>query len=80
VRSENDVFALAASASSSRLPYFWLECGTSDPWLEPNREMARTLKAHGVAYEFHERPGGHDWVFWNGAIRSWLHDWRERAR
>jgi len=79
VRSANDVFALAATSEPARLPYFWIACGTDDPWLEPNREMARTLKSHHVPYEYHERPGGHDWTFWDRAIRSWLDDWRGRV-
>jgi S-formylglutathione hydrolase FrmB len=74
VRSANDVFALAAAAKTDGLPYFWIACGTSDPWLEPNREMARTLKARGLAYEYRERPGGHDWTFWDWAVQSLLND------
>jgi S-formylglutathione hydrolase FrmB len=73
-RKANDVYALAAGATPERLPYFWIGCGTDDPWLEPNREMARTLKSHGVKYEYHERPGGHDWTFWDWAIKALLAD------
>ena len=36
--------------------------------------MARALKSRGVPYEYHERPGGHDWTFWDWAIKSLLAD------
>jgi len=74
VRKANDVFALASTAKVQGLPYFFLACGTSDPWLEPNREMARTLKARGIASEYHEQAGGHDWTFWDAAVKSFLND------
>lgn len=74
VRSSNDVYALAAAASPQATPYFWIACGTSDPWLEPNRALVRALQARGLAYEYHERPGGHEWEFWQWAIRSLLAD------
>lgn len=80
VRSANDVYSLAASAATGSTPYLWLACGTDDPWLEVNREMARALKARGLAYEYHERPGGHDWTFWDWSIRTWLADPRLAAR
>jgi S-formylglutathione hydrolase len=73
-RAANDVFALAAAADPATSPYFWIGCGTNDPWLEPNREMARALKTRGLAYEYHERPGGHEWTFWDWAIKSLLAD------
>ncbi len=74
IRTRNDVFALAAAAAPAQVPYVWIACGTNDPWLEPNREMARALKSRGVPYEYHERPGGHDWTFWDWAIKSLLGD------
>lgn len=80
VRSANDIYALSARASTSASPYFWIACGTSDPWLEPNRELVRTLNARGLAYEYHERPGGHEWGFWQWAIRSLLADPHVPAR
>lgn len=73
-RKANDVYTLAAASTPSSLPYLWIACGTSDPWLEPNREIARALKSRSAAYEFHERPGGHDWMFWDWAITSLLAD------
>lgn len=80
VRKANDVFAMAAAAKPDGLPYFWLAEGTSDPWLEPNREMARALKARGIATEYVEHPGGHDWTFWDWAVQSFLNSPHVTAR
>ena len=74
VRQSNDVYTLPGWAKPKQLPYFWIACGTADPWLEPNRELARLLKKSGAAYEYHERPGGHDWEFWNWASQAFLAD------
>jgi len=74
VRTSNDVYALAASASPADVPYFWIACGSNDPWLEPNRELVRVIKSRGLRYEYHERPGGHDWGFWQWSIRALLAD------
>jgi len=27
------------------------------------------LRAKGVTYEYHERPGTHDWKFWDAEIK-----------
>lgn len=80
VRSANDVYALASAAVPTATPYLWMACGTDDPWLDVNREMARTLKTRGLRYEYHERPGRHDWAFWDWAIRTWLSEPRLAAR
>ena len=73
-RAANDVYALASAAAPATTPYLWLAEGTDDPWLDVNREMARVLKTRGLRYEYHERPGTHDWTFWDWAITAWLAD------
>ena len=69
-RANNDVYALAAKADPKSLPYLYLTEGTSDPWLEPNRDLARVLSSAKIAYEYHESPGTHDWKFWDREIGS----------
>ena len=73
-RRANDVYALVPGAVPASTPYLWIAEGTDDPWLEVNREFVRAVKARGLAYEYHERPGNHDWTFWDWAIRTWLAD------
>jgi S-formylglutathione hydrolase FrmB len=72
VRRENDVYALVAHADPKTTPYFYLVEGTSDPWLEPNRELARALSAAKIPYEYHETPGTHDWTFWDREVGTIL--------
>jgi putative tributyrin esterase len=71
-RRDNDVYQLAATAPMTALPYLYLDCGTSDPWLAVNREFAQLLASRGIAHEFHEPPGGHDFDYWDRQIEAVL--------
>jgi putative tributyrin esterase len=64
-RRRNDPFALVETADVARTPYLYLTAGEQEPLLEPNRRFAALLKKRGFAYEFHTKPGGHDWGQWN---------------
>jgi len=67
-RRDNDVYQLARTASVTALPYLYLDCGTSDPWLDINREFAQLLAARGIAHEFHEEPGDHNFSYWDRQV------------
>jgi S-formylglutathione hydrolase FrmB len=71
-RAQNDVFSLLSQADVHRLPYFYLDCGTDDSFLETNRQLAAGLQQKKIPYEFHEMPGAHTWDYWNAAIRRFL--------
>ncbi len=71
-RRDNDVYRLAAEAGSTGLPYLYVDCGVDDPWFGINREFAAVLKARGLAHEFHEEPGNHDWRYWDRQVRAVL--------
>ena len=71
-RSENDLLKIAASADSHSAPYFYLDCGTDDPFFATNRDFTSLLRARKFAYEYHELPGNHNWVYWNARIRYFL--------
>lgn len=45
----------------------YLGCGTDDPLLEANKEIARVLEC-----ELHLARGGHDWSYWNEALQAVL--------
>jgi putative tributyrin esterase len=72
VRQQNDVFLLLASADIKALPYFYLDCGSGDMFLEVNRKFVAQLQQMKIPYEFHEMPGGHEWKYWDGAIQRFL--------
>jgi putative tributyrin esterase len=72
MRSQNDVDVLIGVADHKQQPYFFLECGASDPLLPSNRRVVGELSSHGFAYEYHELPGAHTWPFWDGALPTML--------
>jgi len=67
-RTASDPFVLARSADPARTPYIYLTAGETEPLLAPNRRFAALLKSRGFAYEFHTKPGGHDWGEWDAQI------------
>jgi S-formylglutathione hydrolase FrmB len=71
-RRQNDVDALIGVADHTQQPYFFLECGASDPLLSSNRRVVEEFSSHGFAYEYHELPGAHTWPFWSGALPTML--------
>ncbi|MBX7172252.1 MAG: esterase family protein [Pyrinomonadaceae bacterium] len=67
-RNQNDVFQLIKNypvEEFSRLPYFYLDCGVEDGFLEINRNFADLLEEKEIPFEFHEIKGGHDWNYWD---------------
>jgi len=71
-RSQNDVDTLIGTVDRTQQPYFFLECGTSDPLLSSNRRVVDELSSHGFVYEYHELPGAHTWPFWDAALPTML--------
>lgn len=47
-----------------RLPPFRFDCGTTDPLIAHNRELHRALEGAGIAHDYAEFPGGHEWPYW----------------
>ena len=71
-RTQNDVDTLIGAVDRTEQPYFFLECGASDPLLSSNRRVVEELSSHGFAYEYHELPGAHTWPFWSEALPTML--------
>lgn len=67
-RRSMDPFALVQSAQPPDTPYIYLSAGEHEPLLEPNRRFTARLKERHFAYEFHTKPGGHDWAEWDAQI------------
>ncbi len=42
----------------------YFDCGANDESLADNRAFDRALTARGIAHEFREYPGTHDWSYW----------------
>ena len=67
-RQSRDPFLLVQSANPAVTPYIYLTAGELEPLLEPNRRFAARLREYHFAYEFHTKPGGHDWGEWDSQI------------
>jgi S-formylglutathione hydrolase len=67
-RQNADPFVLVQSANPAVTPYLYLTAGEREALLEPNRRFASQLKQRGFSYEFHTKPGGHDWGEWDSQI------------
>jgi putative tributyrin esterase len=74
ILDEQDPAQLARTAGPSA-PYIYLATGIEDgfrTFLPAHRVLTDSLRVHGIAYEYHEVPGGHTWIFWNREIQPLL--------
>jgi len=71
-----DLWKIAADANaataSAHLPALRIDCGTSDFLIEQNREFDAYLSELGIAHEYEEFAGAHDWAYWDKHIQSAL--------
>ena len=70
-RLANDLQRLVRDFPAERqasLPYFYLDCGTEDPWLEVNREFASTLSERKISHDYRQLSGGHVWPYWDRQV------------
>jgi S-formylglutathione hydrolase FrmB len=72
VRPEEPALLDLLVGQRSELPPFRFDCGTEDLLLPENRALHSGLEAAGVAHEYREFPGGHDWVYWEKHLEDSL--------
>ncbi len=75
VRAENDVFKLLAAVKQEQvkdLPFLYFDCGTEDGLIGQNRDFSGELLKMKVPHEFRERPGKHEWPYWDEQIVEFL--------
>jgi S-formylglutathione hydrolase FrmB len=65
--SDHDLLTLARRAKDSgAVPHIRMDCGLADtPWIGNNRFIHQELEKLGVANEYAEFAGGHDWDYWD---------------
>ena len=84
--SMNDLFALAESAHENaphELPQLYQWCGTEDFLYLDNRRFRKHLDTLGIALDYDEGPGGHEWACWDAQIQrvlGWLPGVERSAR
>ncbi len=62
----------ALCRAEAALPPMRLSCGTDDALLPANRRLHAALAAAGIAHEYAEHPGGHDWDCWRRQLEDTL--------
>jgi putative tributyrin esterase len=79
-RSTYDLFVLYRQTSKESMPYIYMAMGTQDAYrsfLPAHRALTDLLRGAGIAYEYHETPGGHSWQYWDKEIQPLLKRMRE---
>ncbi len=64
-----DIPTLLQSADRSRLPALWVDCGSEDFLIDMNRKVHKLMASLGIEHEYMERPGVHEWGYWDTAIQ-----------
>lgn len=75
--SEDDLLYLASKlkdAPSTTLPKLFQCCGTEDYLYLANQSFLRHARAIGLAVDYEEGPGSHEWGYWDLKIQRVL-DW-----
>ncbi len=61
-----------AHADRAALPRIRMDCGDRDPILEESRILHAHLRDCGIEHTYVERPGGHDWNYWERVVGETL--------
>lgn len=56
------------AAQINEAPNLIIDCGTDDALLEENQTLHRILQERNIPHTYIERPGGHDWLYWEEAL------------
>ncbi|WP_033289264.1 alpha/beta hydrolase [Amycolatopsis jejuensis] len=63
---------LAEILTRKGIPPFRIACGTGDDLITPVRALHQQLSDAGVAHEYDEAPGEHDWTYWRSELAETL--------
>ena len=54
----------ALKSAQGKLPALRFDCGQSDIFLKANQQLHQSLLELGIAHEYEEFEGGHEWPYW----------------
>ena len=75
-REEYDIMELAKNfPAGAAKPKIYNTCGTEDSLKRENHSFAREMKKTDFDYTYEEWTGGHDWYFFNDALKKTLEVW-----
>ena len=63
-----DYSVVNIARSRSEFPALIIDCGTEDVFYDVNQNLHSILKEKKVPHDFTDRPGGHNWQYWNTSI------------
>lgn len=64
---EHSVTQMVDQIAANPFPMI-IDCGVDDFLIEANRELRQRLLAHQVPHDYIERPGRHNWEYWQNAL------------
>jgi len=70
VPPEDCPFALAEALDKAQAPAIRFDCGVDDFLIEHNRQFDRHLTSLGIAHEYEEFPGDHNWGYWDEHVQE----------
>ena len=68
------------TADLAKTPYLYVTAGENEPLRGPIERFVERLKQRGFTYQFHTKPGGHDWGEWNAQVPGCIESWLSRIR
>lgn len=75
-RKDYDIVALVKDfPAASPKPKFFVTCGTEDDLRKENLDFKDEMKKTDFNYTYEEWQGGHDWYFFNDALKRTLDFW-----
>jgi len=73
---ENDVSALVKNFPAGKpMPTIYAACGTEDDLQKENRKLRDIMKDTAFNFTYEEWAGGHEWNFFNDALKKTLEFW-----
>ncbi|MRI00123.1 esterase family protein [Kriegella sp. EG-1] len=70
--NENSVLGVLKKYGN-KVPKIRFDCGLEDDLLDHNRQLHHELSTRGIAHEYEEFAGGHEWSYWQEHIKKTLH-------
>lgn len=62
----------ALRSAAAPLPPLRFDCGRDDPFLQANRQLHAQLLDAGIAHDYAEHDGGHEWGYWSRHLEDTL--------
>jgi S-formylglutathione hydrolase FrmB len=78
-RTASDIATVIAKADPKVAPFLYFDCGIDDNLVSSNREVGAQLQKAGFRFEYRERPGRHEWIYWDHQMREMLRVLAENA-